>query len=403
MSDISASHDPGKNNYENMSSFRSQLCPLLFLATIFFLNFISRVIPGPLMPAIENDMGVSHSEAGSLFLFISLGYFVTLIGSGFVSSRITHRGTIILSAISTGLSLLCISFCDSLSEIHLGMLALGMAAGFYLPSGIATLTTLINFRHWGKAIAIHELAPNLSFVAAPLLAEAILCGFSWRAVPAFLGVFSLVAGLAFSFFGKGEENSGAPPNFRSFKILLSEPSFWIMTALFGLAIGGSLGIYNMLPLYLVSERGVDRNYANTLIALSRVSGLGMAFFAGWATDRLGTKFTIKCVFLLTGLTTMLMGIVPDSWILIIVFLQPVMAVCFFPAGFAALSSMGPSTTRNLSVSLTIPLAFLLGGGIIPAGVGMMGDSGYFSQGIALTGGLILIGFGLSFYLEFSDK
>ena len=386
-----------------MSSFRSQLCPLLFLATIFFLNFISRIIPGPLMPAIENDIGVSHSEAGSLFLFISLGYFVTLIGSGFVSSRIAHRGTIILSAISTGLALLFISLCNSLSEIHLGMLALGMAAGFYLPSGIATLTTLINFRHWGKAIAIHELAPNLSFVAAPLLAEAILYRFSWRAVPAFLGVFSLVAGLAFSLFGKGGEDLGNPPSFKSFKILLSEPSFWIMIALFGLAIGGSLGIYNMLPLYLVSERGVDRNYANTLIALSRVSGLGMAFFSGWATDRLGTKFTIKCVFLLTGLTTVLMGIVPDSWILIIVFLQPVMAVCFFPAGFAAISSMGPSTTRNLSVSLTIPLAFLLGGGIIPAGVGMMGDAGYFSQGIALTGGLILIGFGLSFYLEFPDK
>jgi hypothetical protein len=31
-----------------------------------------------------------------------------------------------------------------------------------------------------------------------------------------------------------------------------------MAALFGLAIGSSMGIFNMLPLYLVAEKGLDR-------------------------------------------------------------------------------------------------------------------------------------------------
>ena len=80
---------------------------------------------------------------------------------------------------------------------------LGMAAGLYLPSGIATLTTLVDMRHWGKAIAIHELAPNLSFVTAPLVAEAILAWFSWRLAFALLGIAALGLAAVFYRYGKG--------------------------------------------------------------------------------------------------------------------------------------------------------------------------------------------------------
>jgi len=83
--------------------------------------------------------------------------------------------------------------------------------------------------------------------------------------------------------------------------------------------------------------------------------------------------------------------VPDTWIVILVFLQPVMAVCFFPPGFAVLASIGPPNARNIAVSLTIPAAIIFGAGAIPMGIGMMADAGFFDLGIALTGGLILTG------------
>ena len=35
------------------------------------------------------------------------------------------------------------------------------------------------------------------------------------------------------------------------------PAFWIMLMLFGLGVSSTVGIYAMLPLYLVSERGLD--------------------------------------------------------------------------------------------------------------------------------------------------
>src|SRR4030042_6447838 len=131
-----------------------------------------------------------------------------------------------------------------------------------------------------------------------------------------------------------------------------------MANLFGLGMGGSFGIYTMLPLYLTAEQGMNRPFANTLIGLSRVSGLFTSLMAGWATDRFGPSRTLLLVLLLTGLTTMLMGLASDAWLILLVFLQPMLAVCFFPAGFAALSLLGSSEIRSVAISLAVPIGFL---------------------------------------------
>ena len=120
----------------------------------------------------------------------------------------------------------------------------------------------------------------------------------------------------------------------------------------------------MLPLYLTTEIGLDRNLANTLLALSRISGIGMVFVGGWATDRFGAKKTIGVVFLFTGLMTALLGLSPSSWVPIVVFIQPMIAVCFFPAGFSALALIGPPKSRNVAVALTTSISLMIGGGVV---------------------------------------
>jgi len=388
---------------ENAASLRSQVGPLLLMTGIFFLNFIARIMLAPLMPTIEMDLGIGHAEAGSLFLLISLGYFTSLIGSGFFSSQFTHRKTIIFSSMFLGITLLAVSFSDTLWEIRIGCIIVGLAAGLYLPSGISALTSLVRSEDWGKAIAIHELAPNISFLAAPLISEALLVWFTWRNILALLGLASLFVGLTFALFGKGGDFPGESPSPSNVKSLLREPSFWIMIVFFSLGISGALGIYTMLPLYLVSQRGMTQSWANYLVALSRVSGLGVAFLSGMVTDKLGPKVALGSVLLFTGFLSLLLGIVPGSWIVLIVFLQPLIAVCFFPPGFAALSRIGPPHVRNISVSLTVPFGFLMGGGAIPAGIGLLGDKVSFDLGIALVGIIIMGGFILLPYLRFPDE
>jgi len=384
-------------------SFLSYLKPLSFLIGIFFMNFLGRIVLSPLMPAVEKDLRLGHDEAGSLFFLISFGYCAGLFFSGFISSWLHHRKTIILSSLAIGGALLMVGFSPHLWGIRVGLLFMGVAAGFYLPSGIATLTAMVNPRHWGKAIAIHELAPNLGFIIAPLIAEVLLGWFSWRGVLVILGVASLAMGFIFTLRGKGGNFPGEAPRWRTLQIVSKEPSFWLMILFFSFGIGSSFGVYSMVPLYLVSGKGMDRTWANTVLALSRVLTVGTSILSGWITDHLGAKKTLKAAFLTTGTVTALIGVVSGDWIILAIFIQPILATAFFPAGFAALARIGSDKIKNVAVSLTVPFGFLIGGGAIPAGIGFLGEWGAFDLGFILLGGLVLTGVFLVRYLRFFNE
>ncbi len=102
---------------------------------------------------------------------------------------------------------------------------------------------------------------------------------------------------------------------------------------------------------------------------------------------------------MTGMATLALGMAKGDWVIGFVFLQPMVAVCFFPAGFAALSAIGPPETRNVAVSMTIPLAFLIGAGVFPTLIGFAGDMGKFSLGIEMVGGLILCGTVVAYFIK----
>ena len=376
---------------------------LLLMTGIFVLNFMSRIIFSPLLPIIEVDLGIGHGEAGSLFLLISAGYFIGLMGSGFFSSRFGHRKGIIFSALALGAVLFAVALNHSMWGLESGLFVLGVTAGIYLPSGISTLTAMVRTQDWGKAIAIHELGPNIGFTVTPVFTELLLAWFSWRQVLVCLGVGSIALGLFFKYFGRGGRFPGEPPRVETLKTLFGEPSFWVMMGLFSLGVSSQLGVYSMLPLYLVVGRGFQASCANYMVGFSRISALGAVFVSGMITDRLGPKITIVGVLLGAGLLTFLLGIVSGSLMLLMVFLQPLLASCFFPPGFAALSRVGPKRVRNILVSFTVPAAILIGAGAVPAGLGLMAERNLFSSGFCLLGGLIMTGFILLRFLKLSDE
>jgi NNP family nitrate/nitrite transporter-like MFS transporter len=370
-------------------SFFRQIGPVVFLVLIFLLNFVSRIIFAPLLPVIEKELGISHGQAGFFFFLISTGYLSGLLGSGFLSSRTTHRRTILISGSGVGIALMMLSLANSLRAMHAGLFGLGLAAGLYMPSAIAAITALVDQRHWGKAIAVHELAPNLAFFIGPFVAELFLSRGSWRVALGALGTASIVIAAAYCRFGKGGRFSGESPTSAAVGSLVRTPAFWIMLVLFGLAVSSTIGVYAMLPLYLVSERRLETSWANALTALSRSYGPISGVIGGWVSDRLGPKRTMLLSLMCTGLLTLLLGWVGDTWIGAVVIFQPALAVWFFPAGFAALAVIAPPQARNLAVAFTIPFGYVIGGGAIPTLIGVMGDAGSFAFGFMTTGILII--------------
>jgi len=206
-----------------------------------------------------------------------------------------------------------------------------------------------------------------------------------------LGFASILSGAVFGFWGKGGAFRGEIPNRRTLSNFLFTRSFWFMAIIFTLGIGAALGIYSMIPLYLVAEQGMEKSSANALVALSRIPTLGIAFLSGWITDRIGPKRTLRVIFVGVGVMTSLLGVTSGSWLSLIVFLQPLVAAAFFPPGLTMLSSMSSVGTRNLVTSLTVAVGFLLGGGVIPGGLGVMGELSSFQLGFVVAGVLFASG------------
>ena len=62
--------------------FSGAIGSILFLTLLFFLTFIGRFIFAPLMPAMSIELGLSHSQAGSIFLCGSVGVFIGSLSAG---------------------------------------------------------------------------------------------------------------------------------------------------------------------------------------------------------------------------------------------------------------------------------------------------------------------------------
>ena len=391
----------GENLASEGAPLREKINSVAFLVLIFTINMLSRLGLGPLVPRIETDLNLSHSQVGTLFFFLGVGYCLSLVASAFITRYLSHHRLIILSSLTVGLSLIAASLSQGLWGIRLSLTVVGIAGGFYLPSGVATLTSMVRRKDWGKTLAMHQLAPNLAYVASPLLAELILGYSSWRMVLATYGAASICLALSQIKWGhdpmsREEDNCSRTAALGQ---ILRQPYYWALTGLFILAIGVNQGLFHMLSLYMTVERGMDPGHGNHLIALSRVIAFAVPLLVGYLLDRFGTMPVLRTSILASGLALLFMAWVPTPYIWLGLIFQAMTSVVFFPVGFAAMSQVTTARTRNLMVSLTIPPAYLLGGGAVPAGIGMLAEAGRFSLGLIILGGLTLCGLVLASFLK----
>lgn len=377
--------------------------PVVILTLVFFLNFLSRTIISPLMLEIEKDLAIDHQLAGYAFLTLAIGYFFALFNSDKLSARIGHLNTILASIIGNLISLVFAGISGEYSLLLVSLFLLGLSTGLYLPSGISAITSLIQKANWGKALAIHELAPNLAFITAPLIVNYTSHYLTWNDTLLIMSVIGFT--VLFALIVRKNQFSRVKNTITCEikRIQLARcKAVWMWVYVFGLGITGTLGVYLMLPLYMVSSLNLSEEYTNTLLGISRIVSLPMAWLAGLLTDKLGEKKVLIGVLTLSGITTLLIGIVKPSLVGLVLFTQAGLSVCFFPPAFSAISHVVESHCRSAIISFIIPFGFLLGGGLVPLFLGFMGKNHLFEWGFTIVGFLILSGALICRYL-FSIK
>jgi MFS transporter, NNP family, nitrate/nitrite transporter len=368
---------------------REVLLSVLFLTLIVFSLFFPRLLISPLLVEIRQELGMTAGQATRLFLSISIGFVSSILASGYLAQRLQHFHVITIAIFTMGCGMLFAALSQGPITIHIAMFIVGSAAGLYPPSGLSSLAAMVRSEDRGKALSIHELGPAISFVAAPSLVAVAANFMSWRMMLGSVAAACFVLAPSCLFFGRFGRFHGEPPSLGNLKQVLSNPQFWILALLFALAASAAVGVYNVLPTFLIQERGMSTTLAGSLIGASRVPGIFMLFGVGIAVDKLGFSRLIALTAAATGVMTILIGTLDGLPLRWAVLLQPMIVGAFFPAVLTALSELGPPESRNVAISLIIPAGNLAGAGLFPAIAGLLADYGFFFLSFVITGVLLL--------------
>lgn len=370
---------------------------LLFLWSLWFINFTGRTIFSPLLPFIEDEFAVTHARASSIYMFISGGYSLSLFFSGIVGALLGPRKAILASLATSSAVFFIIPFVKVFWLLYICTFFFGMGSGLYITSAIPLITEYYEERIWGRTIAIHDSATSLSFFGAPFIALAVLSLFPWRGI---FVLFALALTICAIIFPLVSEEVHMEEGRRYFDgTLLLKRQLWYLSIVWVFATGANFGIYLILPLYLTKELSMDVSHGNTILGLSRLGGIMVAISAGFFVDRFSLKKAMLFLLLTTGGLTMLLGIRETSWIKWIMFFQATLSIGFFPISLVAISRLFEREARGQAIGFILTLASVIGIGLIPYLLGVSGDLASFRLGILILGILTSASSGFLFFLK----
>ena len=148
----------------------------------------------------------------------------------------------------------------------------------------------------------------------------------------------------------------------------------------------SMGLYNIMPLFLVKERGMDIGSANQLFGISRVGGFLAMILIGIILDRFSLKKIFFFITFLTGILTAVMALPKGQNLLFIMLVsQATISVVFFPVGLVVISRITTQKERGIVTGIIFSIAGLLGPGLSPLILGAIADVWSFTVGILVVG------------------
>ena len=352
---------------------------------LWFFNFSTRIIPSPVLPLIENELMVSHAKAGGLFTFLYAGYAFSLLMAGSLAPKVGYKRCIIGGFLCSSSALFIVQYTYSYGQLALLFLLIGLGCGVYLPSIMPMITETFPREHWGKAIGIHDSAASLSIFSMPIYVAIGLHVFPWRKLFLFLCLASMVVVLLFWVVPQEPRRERTPDISTSIEVL-KKKALWFMMPLWSVAAACCLGVYSIIPLFLVNERGLSLGLANTVFGASRLGGIAVSICAGFLVDRLGVRRMLFLALFFTGLFTVGVSMARPFHLLVgVLFFQATVALGFFPVGLAAISKITTSRERSMATGIVIATGVIFGLGVAPYLLGAIADRINFQTGILLLG------------------
>ncbi len=367
-----------------------RLLPLFLFWCLWYINFSYRTAFSPILPLVEDSLALSHGAAAGFFTSLSIGYGMGMLSAGRFVSAWGYKRTVVLGFIFTGLIVFCLQWIEGHLAFYILFFFMGTGLGTYLPSILPVITGTYDPKHWGKAIGIHDSAASISIFSVPVLVTLGLRLFTWKGILLFLPIVSFLLLILFWRFATEPKKEKREEGHRLAELLRRRP-VQMISLLWILPAASNLGVYTILSLYLVKERGMDFQLANSLLGISRIAGIVAPLSAGFLVDRYGYQRMLMWSLLLTGLSTVGLSLASSLPELVTaLLLQATISLSFFPVALAAIARLTDLSDRSMVTGIAIAAGVFFGMGASPFVLGVIADHSSFRVGILGLGVLTAV-------------
>ncbi len=371
-------------------SYKKGILNLTLLLFLFLSLFMSRLVCSPLLSTIQKELNLSYTMTGNIFLFIALGASLGLLLNALIANTITHKKIVFLSSFFSGIICISIYFIESYTLFLLFVFLMGIVNGGYFPSGFSVITSFIKKKDLGKAFAYHDIAPVMACISVPIFAEVILHFSSWRSCFVFLGLMQVFMSFLFLLFGKGGDYNSKTMNFATIKEIANQKVFQKMLITTCIAVSAAIGVYAVLPLFLIKNHHYTREVANQLIAASKFLAPFSTLFFGFITDKFGQNITLKIYCIFTGILTCAIGFFSGKLLVVVIFLQAIAITSFFPTFFTCIHQIYKKEERGIILSFMNIFANIIGVGMFPFVSGILAEYNRFNLSFIILGVLVFL-------------
>ncbi len=372
------------------------------------------------LPAMQNGLGISNTQAGVLATVNLVGYLVLAAVGGAFATRLGPRAVISAGLALAGFGMLMTGFAQGFGMVAFwrGMTGVGSGASNVPVMGL--LSSWFGKRRRGFATGLAASGSSAGLILLGLTVPRLLGHYGengWRVCWFLFGGIALAIAAAgaillrnkpsekgMSPIGADDADGGGtaehPESSKGIGHVYTSPAAWYMGLIYT-AFGFSYIIYvTFFFKHLITEGGYTREAAGSLFMLIGWMSLFCGVIWGGISDRIGRKYTLAAVFLLQSVSFVLFALWHE------------------PAGFLLSSIIFGLTAWSIPAIMAAACGDLFGGGTAPAALGFitlffgvgqaLGPSvagaiadatGTFNPAFLLAGGVALFGAAGSLFIR----
>ncbi|WP_394239071.1 nitrate/nitrite transporter [Niallia oryzisoli] len=330
------------------------------------VGFMIWVLISSLLPFIKEDIAIPESQLALVTAIPVVLGSVLRVPLGFYANQIGARKIFLLSFILLLFPVYYISIANSLMDLLVGGLFLGIG-GAVFSVGVTSLPKYYPKERHGFVNGIYgagNLGTALSTFAAPMVATK----FGWSTTVQLYLVLLAVFIVANFFLGDKKEPKIKTTLSEQIKGVYKNEKLWLVCLFYFITFGSFVAFTVYLPNFLVSNFGLEKVDAGMRTAGFIVFATIMRPIGGWLADRFHSLILLMFVFGVYTVSAMILSFAPSlGWYT-----------------FGCLTIAFCAGVGNGVIFKLVPLYFQKQAGIANGIVSMMGGLGGFFPPILLS-------------------